>query len=118
MHENNPANVPSQTGDQTSLRRATSIEAELPAKDAIAAAVQGAERPVWTLDLGGDDVLAVAKTPPNLVLVLGAEGQGVGSRAAAIAQRTVGIRLAEGVESLNVAVAAGIAVAHLMRGNL
>ena len=49
------------------------------------------------------------------LLALGAEGPGLGAVALGAAGRRVGIPLAPAVDSLNVAVAAGIAVAHLTR---
>ncbi len=84
--------------------------------EAIVAAVARTERPVWALDLGGDDVRSL-QAPCDLVLVLGAEGRGVSDRARAATSRAVGIPLAGSVESLNVAVAAGIAVAFLSRSH-
>jgi TrmH family RNA methyltransferase len=77
---------------------------------AIGRAVVG--RPVFALDMGGEDVRDL-EAPADVVLVLGAEGRGLGPEAQAGRTRTVGIPLAAGVESLNVAVAAGIAVASL-----
>jgi RNA methyltransferase, TrmH family len=50
-----------------------------------------------------------------LALVLGNEGAGVGVTIAAAARRRVAIPLAPGVESLNVAVAAGILLHEVMR---
>lgn len=84
--------------------------------DAIVEALAPSGRPVWTLEMGGDDVRPL-QAPPGLVLVLGAEGRGVGERARAVASRAVEIPLAGGVESLNVAVAAGIALAFLTRSH-
>ena len=55
-----------------------------------------------------------ARRPP-LALVLGNEGAGVGPTIAAAARRRVAIPLAPGVESLNVAVAAGILLHEVMR---
>jgi tRNA G18 (ribose-2'-O)-methylase SpoU len=72
--------------------------------------------PVWVLDRGGDDVREVTEVPTHLVLVVGAEGPGVGAAARRVATRCVGVPLAPGVDSLNAAVAAGIAVAQLVRG--
>ncbi|HET9041085.1 MAG TPA: RNA methyltransferase, partial [Gemmatimonadales bacterium] len=52
---------------------------------------------------------------PPLALVVGNEGAGVSAPIAAAARRRVAIRLAPGVESLNVAVAAGILLHEVMR---
>ncbi len=80
---------------------------------AIAEALAG--RPIWVLEREGDDVFALDDVPADLALVVGAEGRGPGEVAAAAASRSLGIRMAEGVDSLNAAVAAGIAVAALKR---
>jgi TrmH family RNA methyltransferase len=81
----------------------------------IAAACAARGRPVWALDTGGDDVLAVAETPPGLVLAVGAEGPGLSDAARTAATRRVGVPLAPRVDSLNAAVAVGIAAAWLFR---
>jgi TrmH family RNA methyltransferase len=52
----------------------------------------------------------------RVALVLGNEGAGVGAALSAAAQRRVAIPLAPGVESLNVAVAAGILLYEVARG--
>jgi TrmH family RNA methyltransferase len=54
-------------------------------------------------------------TRPPLALVLGNEGAGVGAALDAAARRRVAIPLARGVESLNVAVAAGILLHEVTR---
>lgn len=81
----------------------------------IARACEARGRTVWALETGGDDVLAVAGTPPGLVLAVGAEGPGLSDAARRAASRLVGIPLAPRVDSLNAAVAVGIAAAHLFR---
>jgi len=76
----------------------------------VAETAQAAGRPVWGLDASGDDVRTLGgEVPADLVLALGAEGQGLGEVARRVAVRTLAIPLAPGVDSLNVAVAAGIA---------
>jgi TrmH family RNA methyltransferase len=50
-----------------------------------------------------------------VVLVVGNEGAGIGPVVEAAADRRVAIRQARGVESLNVAVAAGILLYEVMR---
>jgi len=62
---------------------------------------------VWASGAGGEGPDTATPREP-LLLMLGAEGRGVAPEAVALADRTVGIPLARGVESLNVAVAAGI----------
>lgn len=81
----------------------------------IATACANRDRVVWALDQGADDVLALTHRPKDLVLVVGAEGPGIGEEARRAAERVVGIPLEPDVDSLNAAVAAGIAVAHLAR---
>jgi TrmH family RNA methyltransferase len=80
-----------------------------------ATALRALGRPVWALDRGGDDLFGVGAAPRDVVLVVGGEGAGVGPEALGVAARRVGIPLRPGVDSLNAAVAAGIAVAVLRR---
>jgi RNA methyltransferase, TrmH family len=58
-------------------------------------------------DANGEAVAAV-KAPPRSALVVGNEGAGLSSDARTRADRVVALPLAQGVESLNVAVATGI----------
>jgi TrmH family RNA methyltransferase len=83
--------------------------------EAIAAAVVERKRPVWILERDGEDVFSIDAPPGDLVLVLGSEAHGAGAAARAAATGQVGIPIAAGVDSLNAAVAAGIAVAALTR---
>ena len=73
---------------------------------------------IWVADAAGEpaDRLPVrtAQRPP-IVLVVGNEGAGVGPVLDAAADRRVSIRQAPGVESLNVAVAAGILLHEVTR---
>jgi TrmH family RNA methyltransferase len=62
---------------------------------------------VWVADMDGEPV-ATARLPNPLALIVGNEGAGVRPELAAAAHGRVAIPLAPGVESLNVAVAAGI----------
>jgi TrmH family RNA methyltransferase len=74
---------------------------------------------LWTTAADGEPVSRViAEGPdrPAIALVLGNEGAGVGSALASAARRRVAIPLASGVESLNVAVAAGILLYEVTRG--
>jgi RNA methyltransferase, TrmH family len=72
---------------------------------------------LWVAAAGGEP--AGSRAPrarrPPLALVLGNEGAGVGAALEAAARRRVSIPLAPGVESLNVAVAAGILLYEIMR---
>ncbi|MGH9179177.1 MAG: TrmH family RNA methyltransferase [Acidimicrobiales bacterium] len=63
---------------------------------------------------GGVDVREVEPRPRQVVLV-GAEGPGLSRSALAVADRRVRIPLAVGVDSLNVATAAAVALHHLSR---
>ncbi len=81
----------------------------------IAETLRAAGRPVWLLDAAGEDLFRVDRVPPNVVLGVGSEGRGAGPEAKAAAARTLAIPLAAGVDSLNAAVATGIAVAVLFR---
>jgi tRNA G18 (ribose-2'-O)-methylase SpoU len=56
---------------------------------------------------------AMAARPERLALLLGAEGDGLGADALAMADVRLRIPIARGVDSLNVAVASGIALAAL-----
>jgi TrmH family RNA methyltransferase len=69
---------------------------------------------VWATDIEGEVLATVARREPLLVM-LGAEGVGLAAEALALAVRTVGIPLVRGIESLNVAVAAGILLWELRR---
>ena len=55
----------------------------------------------------------IAGLPPRLALVVGAEGPGLTSAALASVDRTVRIPMAAGVDSVNVATAAAIALSAL-----
>ena len=63
--------------------------------------------PLWVADAGGEPVEHAAP-PPRLALAVGNEGQGVAGRTRARAERVVALPISSAVESLNVAVAAGI----------
>jgi RNA methyltransferase, TrmH family len=74
---------------------------------------------IWTTAADGEPVNRIGipgRDRAPIALVLGNEGAGVGSTLAAAAQRRVSIPLAPGVESLNVAVAAGILLYEVSRG--
>ena len=61
-------------------------------------------------------MFASRERPPRVALVLGSEGAGLSSVVEDSADYRVRIPIAEGVDSLNVAVAAGIALYALRRG--
>jgi len=67
--------------------------------------------PLWAADAAGEPCDRVA-APPAVALVVGNEGAGVSSDAARRAVRRIGVPLAPDIESLNVAVAAGILLHH------
>jgi len=71
---------------------------------------------VWVTAAGGPPVPRGARTAP-LLLVLGNEGAGVGDTMIARATGRVGIPLAPGAESLNVAIAAGILLYEVLRAD-
>jgi len=72
---------------------------------------------LWVTAADGRPVapLEARSTHPPIALVLGNEGAGVGAALEAAARRRVAIPLARGVESLNVAVAAGILLHEVTR---
>lgn len=69
---------------------------------------------LWATALGGESLRAATPHGPVAVL-LGNEGAGIRPEVAAAAERTVTIPLRAGVESLNVAVAAGIFLYEVTR---
>ena len=72
---------------------------------------------LWVTAANGQPAgsLGARSTRPPIALVLGNEGAGVGAALEAAARRRVAIPLAPGVESLNVAVAAGILLHEVTR---
>ena len=72
---------------------------------------------LWVAAAGGEAIPPRRHhgAPPPLGLVLGNEGSGVSPALQTAARRRVSIPLAPGVESLNVAVAAGILLYEVMR---
>ena len=69
--------------------------------------------PLWGADAGGEDLDAVQRPfPPRLAIAVGNEGAGLSHEATPRLARTVAIRTCPDVESLNVAVAAGIFLHH------
>ncbi|MBP2646882.1 MAG: tRNA/rRNA methyltransferase (SpoU) [Gemmatimonadetes bacterium] len=81
------------------------------------AAWAGAQRAeVWITDAAAGAVPRAPRTAA-ILLVVGNEGAGVGELMAARASHRVGIPLAPGAESLNVAVAAGILLYEVLRAD-
>ena len=73
---------------------------------------------IWVADMNGESPGRLPQcTPrrPPILLVVGNEGAGVGPIMDAAADRRIGISLAPGAESLNVAVAAGILLHEVTR---
>jgi TrmH family RNA methyltransferase len=73
---------------------------------------------IWVADAAGDTadrLLPRGADRPAVALVVGNEGAGVGPSVEAAADRRIAVPLARGVESLNVAVAAGILLYEVTR---
>ena len=71
---------------------------------------------LWAADASGEDAATIAAARPSRVaLVVGNEGAGVSVDARARVERSVAVPIANGVESLNVAVATGILLYTLTR---
>lgn len=81
--------------------------------------VEEREIEIWTAAVGGDPLrreqLGKRSRRPPVALVLGNEGAGISAALDGAARRRVAIPLAAGVESLNVAVAAGILLYEVLR---
>jgi tRNA G18 (ribose-2'-O)-methylase SpoU len=70
---------------------------------------------VFAADAGGDEISMDWPATERIALVLGNEGAGLSPEARARADRTIALPVSNGVESLNVAVAAGILLYVLTR---
>jgi TrmH family RNA methyltransferase len=73
---------------------------------------------IWVAAVDGEPVTGLPRRGPHrppILLVVGNEGSGVGPTLDAAADRRVGISLSPGVESLNVAVSAGILLHEVAR---
>jgi TrmH family RNA methyltransferase len=69
--------------------------------------------PLWGADADGDELERIEPPfPPRLAIAVGNEGAGLTSEVSSRLARTVAIRTSSDVESLNVAVAAGILLHH------
>jgi TrmH family RNA methyltransferase len=103
-------------GSMGSLFRLPAVEASL--GDFLAwVAERGVE--IWTAASEGEPLrrgqLGERSRRPPVAMVLGNEGAGVGAALEGAARRRMAIPLAAGVESLNVAVAAGILLYEVLR---
>ena len=97
------------------LRASTGLALRVPFARGEPAAIVAAlgARPLWVLERDGDDVFALGDVPTDLAFGVGADGRGPGPEAQAAAARAIGIPIGPGVDSLNAAVATGIACAAL-----
>jgi TrmH family RNA methyltransferase len=79
--------------------------------DALDGLLADREIPLWGADAAGQSVDTIAP-PVSVALAVGNEGAGLTAEARARCARLVGVPLSPGIESLNVAVAAGILLHH------
>ena len=71
--------------------------------------------PLWIAGAGGESIRRLSPPLGSLALALGSEATGVSPKLQAQAVRTVGVRMADGVDSLNVAAAGAILLDRLIR---
>jgi TrmH family RNA methyltransferase len=69
---------------------------------------------LWAADVGGEP-LGKSKPPAKLAVAVGNEGAGLSEAVRGLSTRVVGLPIAKGVESLNVAVATGIILYELAK---
>lgn len=74
------------------------------------------KRRLYVMDMSGED-LFLAQTVQPFAIVLGSEAHGVGDEFTRGADKILSLKMRGGQESLNVAVAGGIAMYALTRGN-
>ena len=74
--------------------------------------LEGARIEMWCADAGGEP-LSSGNAPQRLAIALGNEGAGLSAEVRGAARKTVSLPVTSGVESLNVAVAAGIILYQL-----
>ncbi len=77
--------------------------------------VRAAGIELLALDPGGECGLSELEPAPRVALLLGNEGEGLAPAALAYASRSVRIEMAPGMDSLNVAAAAALALYHVAR---
>jgi TrmH family RNA methyltransferase len=80
--------------------------------DALDAFLRARAIPLWGADAGGDPLAGVT-APASLALTVGNEGAGLSDAARSRVARRVAVPIAPDIESLNVAVAAGILLYQL-----
>ena len=88
------------------------------APDELVAWVRLQRGEIWVADVNGETADRLRRQTPDrppVALVVGNEGAGVGPVLEGAADRRIAIRLSPGVESLNVAVAAGILLYEVTR---
>jgi len=76
--------------------------------------VKDAAFEIWVADRQGEPIEGVRARPARVALLLGNEPRGVDEAARTGADRTIAVSIADGIESLNVSVAAGILL-HTIR---
>jgi len=81
--------------------------------DAIVAAIAGSD--IWLAAADGETSYTEADWTRPVAIVVGGEASGAGERAQALAQGQVSIPMAEGVESLNTAIAAAVILFEVAR---
>ena len=79
--------------------------------EALDTLLAGKRIPLWGADTAGQPIDTIAP-PTTVALAVGNEGAGLSAEARARCERLVGISLEPAIESLNVAVAAGIILHH------
>lgn len=67
---------------------------------------------LWAADAGGEK-LGDSNAPAKLAVAVGNEGAGLSAAVRGLSARVIGLPIADGVESLNVAVATGIILYEL-----
>ena len=68
---------------------------------------------VFLADMRGENLFAIGGFPARSALIIGGEAEGAGRFTAGLESQAVSIPMASGAESLNAAVAAGIAIYHV-----
>ena len=78
-------------------------------------ALARAGHPIWLLEAEGDPVWGLSARPRVVALAVGSEGRGASAALRAASAARFSIPISPAVESLNAAVAVGIAAAHVTR---
>jgi TrmH family RNA methyltransferase len=90
------------------VRASASALFQIPVMRAGMEHLRGAGFAVWAADGRGENIAAVKERPERVALAMGNEPRGHNAPSRSEADRVIAVSLAGGVESLNVAVAAGI----------